>query len=44
MMKDYDTLNLVEFVQLLVLKAESSPQMPVRVTAELLGLIKDCTR
>ncbi len=31
-------------MQLSVLRAESSAQVPVRVTAELLGLVKDCTR
>lgn len=44
MVKEYDTLNLINFLQYLINKSQAYPNIPARITAEILGLIKDCNR
>lgn len=44
MMKDYDTQNLTEFIQYLIVKTDSFQEIPPKIAAEIMGLIKDCNR
>lgn len=43
MVKEYDTQNLINFLQYLISKSQAY-SIPARITAEILGLIKDCNR
>lgn len=44
MVKEYDTQNLINFLQYLINKSQAYQSIPARITAEILGLIKDCNR
>ena len=44
MVKEYDTQNLINFLQYLIAKSQAQQSLPARISAEILGLIKDCNR
>lgn len=44
MVKEYDTLNLIEFIQYVINRSELYPEVPPKIAAEIMGLIKDCNR
>lgn len=44
MVREYDTANIVEYIQFIMAETESLPDIPQRLVAEVLNLIKDCNR
>lgn len=44
MVRDFDTQNVVEFIEFALREVEALTEAPSRVVAEVLNLLKDCSR